>query len=211
VGPTGLKEADLNLAVAQETARILGAAGVQVVLTRTADYRITLASRAHIATALGAAAFVSIHHNAGPDHHQAEPGTEIYYQVTDPQGSKRLAGLVYEEVVAALGSYRISWAAFRDAGVKIRTDAEGDDYYGILRRAAGVPSALAELAYVTNPPEEALLKTAAFDAVEAAAVARAVMRFLTTDDPGTGYVKPSDRTAPAGPGGGAEGCVDPPL
>ncbi|HEV8299023.1 MAG TPA: N-acetylmuramoyl-L-alanine amidase [Acidimicrobiales bacterium] len=211
VGPGGLKESELNLAVAQETKRILEAAGVAVVLSRTADYRITLASRARIATALGAAAFVSIHHNAGPDHQQGVPGTEVYYQAADERASKRLAGLVHEEVVAALSPYALSWSAFRDAGVKIRVNQQGEDYYGILRSTAGVPSALAELAYVTNAPEEVLLKTAAFRTVEAQAVARGIVRFLTTDDPGSGFVGPSDRTEPAGPGGGSQGCVDPPL
>jgi hypothetical protein len=67
------------------------------------------------------------------------------------------------------------------------------------------------LAYVTNPAEEALLATPEFQQVEGDAVARGIVRFLTTEDPGTGYVGPSRRTAPAGPGGGADGCVDPPL
>ena len=92
-----------------------------------------------------------------------------------------------------------------------RLSRDGGDYYGILRRSAGVPGALAELAYVTNPPEEALLRTPEFQAVEGRAIARAVVRFLTTDDPGTGFVGPSDRSEPAGPGGGGEGCVDPRL
>ena len=203
IGPTGLKESAVNLAVAQEVQRDLEASGVRVVLTRTADYRVTLASRGKIATALGAAAFVSIHHNAGPDHLQDTPGTEIYYQIADEQASKRLAGLVYDETVTALMPYDLRWGAFREAGVKVRIGSQGADYYGILRNAVGTPSALAELSYVTNAPEEALLKTAPFRAVEARAVSRAVLRYLTTDDAGRGYVGPSDRTEPAGPGGGS--------
>jgi N-acetylmuramoyl-L-alanine amidase len=211
VGPGGLRESDLNLAVARLVQDDLESRGVRTVLTRADDYRITLASRAAIATALGADAFVSIHHNAGPDHQQDGPGTEVYYQSTGGEPAKRLGGLVYEETLAALSAYDISWAAFRDAQVKVRLASDGSDYYGILRRTAGVPGVLAELAYVTNPPEEALLATPEFQAVEAHAVARGILRFLTTDDPGSGFVGPSDRTAPAGPGGGAEGCVDPRL
>jgi N-acetylmuramoyl-L-alanine amidase len=211
VGPDGLREADLNLAVARSAAAELEARGVRVVLTRSDDYRITLASRAAIATSLGADAFVSIHHNAGPDHYQDTPGAEVYYQSTGGDAAKRLGGLLYEETIDAFAPYDIEWAAYRDAQVKVRLSDDGGDYYGILRRSAGVPAALAELAYVTNPPEEALLATPEFQAVEGGAVARALLRFLTTDDPGTGFVGPSDRTAPAGPGGGADGCVDPPL
>jgi N-acetylmuramoyl-L-alanine amidase len=211
VGEGGLRESDLNLAVAGRVRAELEARGVHTTLTRTGNYRITLASRAEIATALGASAFVSIHHNAGPDRQQDRPGTEVYYQSTGGEASKRLGGLVYEEVFTALSAYDISWAAWDDAQVKVRLASDGSDYYGILRRSTGVPGALAELAYVTNPDEEALLATPAFQQVEAAAVARGIVRFLTTDDPGSGYVGPSRRTAPAGPGGGSDGCVDPRL
>ena len=46
---------------------------------------------------------------------------------------------------------------------------------------------------------------------EAAAITRAVRRYLTTGDPGSGFVQPIPRRTPAGGGGGAAGCVDPPL
>ena len=210
VGPTGLKESDLNLAVAQLVKTQLEAAGVKVVLTRTADTYVTLASRARIATSLAPDAFVSIHHNGAPDHYDDRPGTEVYYQADDEARSKRLAGLVHEEVTGALAAQKIRWGWFADAGVKVRLNDRGSDYYGILRNAVGVPSVLAELAYLTNAPEEALLKTAEFRQVEAAAVARAIVRSLTTDDRGSGYVGPSQRKEEA-LGGGAAGCVDPPL
>jgi hypothetical protein len=48
-------------------------------------------------------------------------------------------------------------------------------------------------------------------AVEGQAVARGIVRYLTTKDPGSGFVTPYDRTEPAGPGGGSSGCTDPPL
>ena len=70
---------------------------------------------------------------------------------------------------------------------------------------------LSEAAFISNPPEEQLLADPAFQAVEAEAIARAVVRFVTTPDPGSGFVEPYPRTQPAGPGGGAAGCVDPPL
>ena len=41
-------------------------------------------------------------------------------------------------------------------------------------------------------------------------MARGILRFLRTQDPGSGYVTPIPRTTPAG-GGGSEGCVDPQL
>jgi len=210
VGPGGLLEKDVNLAIAREAEAILEAQGATVVLTRTGDYRITLASRGAIAQALQPVAFVSIHHNADPDELRDTPGTETYFQIASPD-SKRLAGLLYEELYATLSAYDITWAADLDAGAKYRPDRRGGDYYGILKRTAGIPAALSEAAFISNPAEEALLADPAVQRAEAEAIARAVVRFATTDDPGSGFVEPYPRTEPAGPGGGATGCQDPPL
>jgi len=217
VGPGGLKEKDLNLAVAQMTVEALAAEGVTAALARTGDYRQTLGSRVAVATAMHPKAFISIHHNAEPDEHRATPGTETYYQTGKDvpaerkAASKRLAGLIYEEVFKALSAYQADWVADRDAGAKYRLGDSGNDYYGVLRISAigGVVGSLAELAFVSNPPEEALLMRDDVRRAEAAAVARGIVRFLRTNDPGSGFTIPYPRTEPAGGGGGPEGCVDP--
>jgi len=210
IGPNGLTEAVLNLAVARNAQAALERAGYQVLLTHSTQYRMTLDARARVALGAGARAFVSIHHNAEPDGPFPKPGTETYYQIANPQ-SKRLAGLVYEEVARALAAYQVPWMADRDAGTKYRPGSTGDDYYGILRRSHGVPAALAELAYLTDPPEAALLARADVQQAEGEAVARGIIRFLTTSDPGSGFTEPYPRTEPAGGGGGPENCTDPPL
>ncbi len=210
VGPGGATEKDVNLAIALETERQLEAQGATVVLTRTGDYRVTLASRTAVAKALHPTLFISIHHNAEPDEHRATPGAETYRQIGSA-ASKRASGLIYEEIFAAFSAYKIDWTADRDAGAKYRPRADGTDYYGILHGAAGIPTVLSEAAFITNPPEEALLVDPAFQAVEASAFTRAVIRYVTTADPGSGFVEPYPRTEPAGSGGGATGCVDPPL
>lgn len=210
VGPGGLTEKALNLAVAGHAKAALERAGVSVVLTRTADYRMTLAARAAVVEALRPRAFVSLHHNAEPDGPFPRPGSETYYQ-TASVTSKRLAGLVYEEVVRALSAFPVAWVADTDAGAKYRRNDRGDDYYGILRRTQGVPAVLAELAFVSNPPEAELLARPDVQRSEGEAVARGIVRFLTTQDPGSGFTEPYPRTTPAGPGGGSRGCVDPPL
>ena len=210
VGPNGLSEKVLNLAVVEHATAALERAGVRVISTRTADYRISLATRAQIAKALDPRAFVSVHHNAEPDGPREGPGSETYYQVASAQ-SKRLAGLVYEEVVKALAAYAVPWVADTDAGAKYRRSASGDDYYGILRLTQGVPATLAELAFVSNPPEAELLTRPDVQQVEGEAVARGVLRFLNSRDPGSGFVEPYPRSSPAGGGGGASNCTDPPL
>ncbi len=210
VGPTGLVEKDLNLLIAQAVVVELERVGIVAQLTRTADYRITLLSRAEIATAFEAQAFVSIHHNAAPAVTWPGPGSETYYQIADDE-SRRLAGLLYEEIVDALDDFEAEWMADSDAGAKYRPNSNGGDYYGILRRSAGVPSVLTEAAYLSNATEEALLRRPEVQQSEARAIAQGIARFLTASDPGSGFVEPLPRTSPAGPGGGADNCVDPAL
>ncbi|MGH2732903.1 MAG: N-acetylmuramoyl-L-alanine amidase family protein [Actinomycetota bacterium] len=210
VGPGGMAEKDLNFDVARRSARMLRAHGVSPALTRTGDYRATLAFRAALAARTQAALLVSIHHNAAPDGPSQEPGTETYYQYRSPD-SRRLAGLLYEEIAVALVGFETSWMANADAGAKWRLNDGGEDYYGILRRCGdlGVTAALVEPAFLSNPEEEVLLRRGPVRQAEAEATARAILAFLHSDGPGSGYTTPHPRSAPAGPGGGRKGCIDP--
>lgn len=209
-GPGGLTEAEVNLDIAHRAARLLHAEGIDAMLTRTQDYRATLAFRVQAAIAAGAEAFVSIHHNAEPDEERATPGAESYFQFRSP-ASKRLTGLVQEEVFKAFQAYEVTFAADYDAGAKWRLGSSGDDYYGILRRSfeAGIPATLAESAFISNPAEEALLGREDVRQAEAQAIARALIRFFAGEEPGDVFTEPYPRTAPAGGGGGQQGCVDP--
>ncbi|HZQ84006.1 MAG TPA: N-acetylmuramoyl-L-alanine amidase [Acidimicrobiales bacterium] len=208
VGANRLAEKTANLAVTLVTRDTLVRNGVSVLLTRTADYGMTLNARAAVVKAVHPVAFVSIHHNADPDGPHDGPGTETYYQLASGS-SKRLAGLIYEEVTRALAQYRIAWVGDTDAGAKYRTGSNGD-YYAVLRQTAGTTSVLGELSFISNPPEADLLAQPAFDDVEGQAVARGILRYLRTKDPGSGFTTPYPRTTPAG-GGGKQGCVDPAL
>lgn len=211
VGPSGLTEAELNLDIALRTARLLHAQGATVVLTRTSDVRVTLQTRAEIAMALRPLAFISIHHNAVPRATSDRPGSELYHQHASAE-SKRLAGLLWEELQEELGPLSDVWAAGRQSGAFPRQAVEtGDDYYGVLRRTQGVPAVLSEAAFISNPVEDALMNTDRFRDAEAKALAEAVLRYVTTEDPGSGFQPPLIVETPAGGGGGTAGCVDPPL
>lgn len=211
VGPSGLTEAEVNLDIAYRAAQLLEEAGATVVLTRNSDVRVTLQTRAEIAMALDPLAFISIHHNAVPRGRSDLPGSEIYHQLASEQ-SKRLAGLLWEEMMEELGPFAEDWAVGSQPGALARQDIEsGDDYYGVLRRSQGVPAALSEAVYISDPVEDALLNTDAFRDAEAQAIADAVIRLVTTEDPGSGFRPPKVVETPAGGGGGTAGCEDPPL
>lgn len=212
VGPDGLVEADVNLAVARLLQRELEVLGVTTLLTRTGDYRLPIVSRGRLAAAVQPLVFVSIHHNAAPGTAPSlVPGTEVYHQLASDE-SRRLAGLLYEEIVPAMADRGDDWVTSGDAGVRYRENIHGSDYYGVLRGAAGVVTALTEALYLTNPAEEALLRDPATLQVEAEALRRAIVRYLTTDDEGSGFAG-GDLFQPGStpPSGGTAGCVDPPL
>lgn len=211
VGPSGLREADLNLDIARRVRTLLEAEGATVVLTRDADVRVTLATRAAIAKTMSPVAFLSIHHNAAPVGKAPFPGSELYHQLADPE-SKRLAGLLWEEMQEHLAPFGTDWAVGDDPGARARRSLRtGDDYYGILRNAQGVTAVLTEAAYLSNPAENALLETEAFRDAEARAIADGVLRLIRTQDPGSGYKAVKEVHVPAGGGGGSSGCTDPPL
>jgi N-acetylmuramoyl-L-alanine amidase len=213
VSPSGLAEAGVNLAVARQTQAALEAQGVSTLLTRTGDYEVALPTRSEIARDVSPRAFVSIHHNAEPDGPRDGPGTETYYQMASPD-SKRLAGLIYEEVVKALSQYRVPWVADRDAGAKYRPSmTPGQDYYAMLRQPGKVVSVIVESAFISNQPEADLIARADVQHVEGEAIARGILRYLNTKDPGSGFVEPYPRVdPPPAPGGTpAPPCRDPQL
>jgi N-acetylmuramoyl-L-alanine amidase len=209
VSPRGLVEANVNLAVARQAQAALDAAGVPSLLTRTGDYDVSLATRSEIARTVAPRAFVSIHHNAEPDGPRDGPGAETYYQIGSGD-SKRLAGLVYEEVVKSMSQYKVAWMADRDAGAKYRVGTNGD-YYAMLRQPGKVVSVLAELAFISNQPEADLLARADVQKVEGEAVARGIVRYLTTRDPGSGFTEPYPRVDPPSTPGPPRVCHDPQL
>jgi len=211
VSPGGMAEKGVNLAVARYAQEALEAESVRTVLTRTADYTLALATRAEIARNLTPKAFVSVHHNAEPDEPWPRPGAETYYQIGSAD-SKRLAGLIYEEVARAMSQYRVAWVADRDAGAKYRQGRQGD-YYAMLRLPGKVVSVLAELAFISNPPEADLIARDDVQRVEGQAVARGILRWLRSSDPGSGFTEPYPRPEPPpNPGGGtAPPCRDPQL
>lgn len=208
--PNGMQEAELNLDVSRRVAAMLRAAGRTVELTRDADHFRTIADRGALALAVRPKAFVSIHHNSGIDApSRGGIGTEILHQRTSAD-ARRLGGLVYEEMVRWLGPLDVPWTRSARFGVRSRDNGTGADFYGVLRRSAGVPSILVEGAYLSSASEAEVLRTERFRDAEARAIALGILRYLTTADEGSGF---QDGFVEGGSGGNSDldTCRDPDL
>lgn len=169
IGPSGVKERDVVLAVALEARRLLEEKGAKVILTReeeTTPYG--LYERADLANRSGAQAFVSIHANASPV--PTLGGTSTYYYVpahlSGQQDKRRaLAFSLQRALVARLG--------LEDKGVRQANFA--------VLRATNMPSALVELAFISNPREEQLLADPAFQGQAALAIVEGILDFFSQD------------------------------
>lgn len=203
VASTGLPEKEINLRVSLEVGRILNERGIPTMLTRIGDYPVPIRTRSTYADLVGAEALVSIHHNAPAAPASDIPGVEIFVQ-QDSTDSQRLGGLLYDRTMAALGTFDIDWDRSPDAGVMTVLNPEGRDAYGMVR-IPETPSALVELGYIANTAEAELYARPEYAEVAAGAVAEAIERYLTTEDPGAALVE--GRVFRPGRGVGRDQCV----
>ena len=167
---TGIREADLNLAVALRVRTLLRRAGVRVVMTRTTTSHTSMGNiaRAAIANRVHAALFLRIHADGSTD--PRADGTHTLYPArqkgwTDDiyARSRRAARIIQAELVGALG--------FPDRGLQEHTDFTGFNW-------SGVPVILVEMGFMTNPTEDKLLATAAYRQRAAVGLCRGTLRYL---------------------------------
>jgi len=152
-------EKDVVLDIGQRLARLLRAEGAEVTMTRSDDTYVSLRERAALANRLKAEAFVSIHCNSC-----AEPnalrGTSVYY---DHAHSVRLARVVQEEMVAALGT--------QDKGVR-------NANFAVIRRTQ-MPGILVETAFINHEGDRMRLMNTHFRERAARAILQGMIRFFS--------------------------------
>ncbi len=166
IGPTGLREKDVTLAVALNVGEKLKRSGIEVVYTRTddrpdfpKDQRQNLARRVSIANMSKADCFVSIHCNSATN--RTAHGTETFCVKTG-YSAEKLARAIQTEVIRATG--------LNDRGVKTA------NFYVI--KYTQMPAALIEMAFISNPNEEKLLASKDFQDKTAGAIARGICNYL---------------------------------
>ena len=217
IGPTGLKEKDVVLDIGRRLAELLRKnLDVKVVLTRSSDRFIPLDERARIALRNDGKLFVSIHTNANPKRYArgtetyflSEAKTEDAMRVAQRENaslqyqepvrlattenfrivedirlgmlsnqflkeSQALAALVQSELVRTLQT--------RNRGVKQA------GFYVMMGTEATMPGVLVEVAFISNPYEEKLLKRTSFRKRAARAIFQGIKTFKIQQEQRVGY------------------------
>ncbi|HEX8393405.1 MAG TPA: N-acetylmuramoyl-L-alanine amidase [Longimicrobium sp.] len=161
IGPTGLTEAEANLAITKRLVTMLRTAGAEVIETRPDPSPVDLGARPLQAAQQNAHLLVSIHNNAFPDgvNPMENNGTTVFYNHAP---SLDLARRMQAELVAELG--------LRDLGVA-RADLA-------LVRPTWMPSVLTETMFLMVPQQEAALRDPAVHERIARAHFRAIEGYL---------------------------------
>ena len=158
IAATGLMEKDVTLDISQQLAALLGQDLVQVVLTRTGDTWVTIADREAIASSSHASLFVSIHCNAYTD--PSVGGSLVLYP--NP-ASQAFAQTLSDALGRGLASERVP-----ADGIQLR------DNWWISNP---MPTATAEVAYISNPREAALMAGQGFRQQAALAIRDGLERY----------------------------------
>ncbi len=206
IGYSGTYEKHVAFAAATEVHRQLAASQLcRVEMTRSRDVFIPLAERVGHAQRRAAALFVSIHADALPI-----PGVRgaSVYTLSDTASDAQSAALAQREnsadrfggpsfhdqppaianILASLvrqetraGSAQLARTLVSSLGhdTNLLPNPDRHAHFMVLR-AADVPSVLVEMGFMSNPLDEAALRTATHRALVAAAMSRAVQSYLAS-------------------------------
>ena len=235
VGKMGTREKDVVLKIAKKVHDNLNKReGYRAFLTRTGDYYVPFNKRTKIARDYGADAFVSIHADAVRN--RASRGGSVYILSTRGATNETARLLARKENLAdVMGGWanddnhidesdiitldmvmtntvnrsrELAQLALRnisDINYLKFTQVQGAPFR-VLKHAE-IPSVLIETAYISNPTEEKLLRTPAFQDELAGAIAKAIVKFVpsgqapvtvqvagASDKTGSAAAKKEDRT-----------------
>jgi N-acetylmuramoyl-L-alanine amidase len=187
IGPTGVKEKDVVLAISTILQQDLLELGADVRMTRSTDTEVLpggtlredLKARVDMANQWPADLFISIHANAneqpGPN------GTESYVARSASDRSKTVAKLIQKSMVEDV--------KLNDRGVK------ASDFYVIKNTT--MPATLLETGFLSNPEEEQKLADPAVQALFAHAIAKGVGDYFNIET----HLKPDAPLGPPSQGG----------
>jgi len=157
-GLGGLLEKDVVLPISIKLARILEQNGVQVVLTRDADFFVELQGRVDIARRVNATLFVSIHANS-VDNRPDVNGLEVYYY----DSGYGLAETVRQTILQNIST-------LNNRGTRKAR-------FYVLRKNS-MPAILVETGYMTGREDNPRLGSSEYQTRMAEGIARGVLNYL---------------------------------
>lgn len=189
IGPSGLREKDVNLRIAKRLKEKLLSEGKrfgiqEVHLTRSTDRFIPLEERTAIAKKKNADLFISIHCNAAKD--RRAHGVETYIlsftndesslavaareNATTTQGMSNLKSIVQKYLMSSKIEESKKFAGYVQDGMITNISSKYSDVKNkgvkkapfIVLIGADIPSILVETSFISNPTEEKRLKTSSY-------------------------------------------------
>lgn len=167
VGPSGVYESNVNLAVGLKVKQLLENNGAKVIMTRSTDRYVAapgsslgqeLQARLDVADANKADIFVSLHSNSNEDPNIQ--GTMTFYNANS---AKPLADSIQQAVIKSSGAV--------SKGVETAT-------FYVLRNAA-MPSVLVEMGFISSPQEELKLDNPSYQGKIALGVYQGIANYFS--------------------------------
>lgn len=166
IGLDGLREVDVILPVSTRVAQILEKNGIQVRMTRNADYFVGLDERVVMSRQAGATLFVSIHANS-IDNRPDVNGLELYHYNI----GKTFAETVHQNVLEYVNKN-----GFFIADRRVRSAR-----FLVLRKSS-IPAILVELGYLTSESEAARLSRDDYRKALAEGIAQGIIEYVKNND-----------------------------
>ncbi len=205
IGKSGTKEKDVVFAIAKRLRRLLNKKrGTKVFLTRKGDYFIELKKRMNIAKEYGADMFISIHTDANLNRRirgasvyclslkgatdeaarilaEKENASDLIGGVISKNGDRSLDTILLDLIQTQTLNYSLEYAGMviRELSKVTRMKFEMPRQAGFhVLKSPEFPSALVEVAFLSNRGDERLMKSNRFRTNVAKALSSATLAFL---------------------------------
>lgn len=201
IGPTGLKESEVTLKVALHLEELLKKAGIPTYLTRYKDDFISLEGRTNFANQKNGFVFVSIHANSTLNNRPTAIGTETFVlssqyigasakDVADrenraikahPEVDADLASIIGDLEESANIKYSFDFADIvqKELVKYLKLENRGVKQAPfVVLKGVNMAAVIVEIAFISNPQEEKLLKNNEFSQKTAQALFDAIIYYI---------------------------------
>ena len=175
-GPTGLREAEVNLRVSLYLRDFLSQAGACVVMTRADDSYVSIPERSEIANQHEVDLFISIHHNSSGNPSTNYASTWYHRDADDSPASLDLARYIQQGVSEALRLPQFAATGLYSDQLMVPSG------FGVLRLTKA-PAVVCEASFYSNPEEEERLRKKTYNRREAYGYFLGIARYVAAGFP----------------------------